>query len=69
MSKLVIRTTPTQGAIGYAKLNATTDAKSSALFVRKMALPPLGVNVTDKARKMWACMEDGPFISAGIQEN
>mgnify|MGYP000691833151 CR=1 FL=1 len=46
----VIRTTLTQGAIGYAKLNATTGYQIVGVIRQENGrFPPLGVNVTDKA--------------------
>lgn len=68
----VIRTTLTQGAIGYAKLNATTGYQIVGVIRQENGrFPPLGVNVTDKAtgKDVGLVAEDGFVYLSGIQEN
>lgn len=68
----VIRTTLTQGAIGYAKLNATTGYQIVGVIRQENGrFPPLGVNVTDQAtgKDVGLVAEDGFVYLSGIQEN
>ncbi|ADO46987.1 fimbria/pilus outer membrane usher protein [[Enterobacter] lignolyticus] len=68
----VIRTTLTQGAIGYAKLNATTGYQIIGVIRREDGrFPPLGVSVEDKAsgKETGLVAEDGFVYLSGIQEN
>ncbi|MEL2609822.1 FimD/PapC C-terminal domain-containing protein, partial [Escherichia coli] len=62
----------TQGAIGYAKLNATTGYQIVGVIRQENGrFPPLGVNVTDKAtgKDVGLVAEDGFVYLSGIQEN
>ncbi|WP_305146836.1 FimD/PapC C-terminal domain-containing protein, partial [Escherichia coli] len=66
------RTTLTQGAIGYAKLNATTGYQIVGVIRQENGrFPPLGVNVTDQAtgKDVGLVAEDGFVYLSGIQEN
>lgn len=60
------------GAIGYAKLNATTGYQIVGVIRQENGrFPPLGVNVTDKAtgKDVGLVAEDGFVYLSGIQEN
>ncbi|WP_410493104.1 fimbria/pilus outer membrane usher protein [Enterobacter sp. DTU_2021_1002640_1_SI_PRY_ASU_LCPMC_013] len=68
----VINTTLTEGAIGYAKLNATKGYQ--ILGVIRLAnghYPPLGVNVIDvgSGRNAGLVAEEGYVYLSGLQEN
>lgn len=68
----VIRTTLTEGAIGYAKLNASTGYQIVGVIrMENGHYPPLGVSVTDKAsgKDVGLVAEDGFVYLSGIQEN
>lgn len=68
----VIRTTLTQGAIGYAKLNATIGYQIVGVIrMENGRFPPLGVSVTDKTsgKDVGLVAEDGFVYLSGIQEN
>ncbi len=67
-----IRTTLTQGAIGYARLNATTGYQIVGVVrTPEGHFPPLGISVTDASsgREVGIIAEDGFVYLSGIQEN
>jgi outer membrane usher protein FimD/PapC len=68
----VIRTTLTQGAIGYARLNATTGYQIVGVIrLADGRFPPLGVSVEDSAsgKEVGLVAEEGFVYLSGIQEN
>ncbi|PXW47826.1 outer membrane usher protein FimD/PapC [Klebsiella oxytoca] len=68
----VIRTTLTEGAIGYMPLSATKGYQIIGVIrLENGQLPPLGVTVTDKAtgRDMGLVADDGFVYLSGVQEN
>ena len=68
----VIRTTLTEGAIGYMPLSATKGYQIIGVIrLEDGRYPPLGVTVTDKAtgRDIGLVADDGFVYLSGIQEN
>lgn len=68
----VIRTTLTEGAIGYMPLSATKGYQIIGVIrLENGHFPPLGVTVTDKAtgRDMGLVADDGFVYLSGVQEN
>lgn len=68
----VIRTTLTEGAIGYMPLSATKGYQIIGVIrLENGHIPPLGVTVTDKAtgRDMGLVADDGFVYLSGVQEN
>jgi len=68
----VIRTTLTEGAIGYSKLNATTGYQIVGIVRQDNGqYPPLGVSIVDKAsgKEVGLVAEEGFVYLSGIQEN
>ncbi|MCT6664339.1 fimbrial biogenesis outer membrane usher protein [Enterobacter mori] len=68
----VVNTTLTEGAIGYARLNATKGYQILAVIrLADGRSPPLGVNVIDIAsgRNVGLVAEDGYVYLSGLQEN
>ncbi|HCB1499525.1 TPA: fimbrial biogenesis outer membrane usher protein [Klebsiella michiganensis] len=68
----VIRTTLTEGAIGYMPLSATKGYQIIGVIrLENGQFPPLGVTVTDKAtgRDMGLVADDGFVYLSGVQEN
>jgi len=68
----VIRTTLTQGAIGYAKLNATTGYQIVGVVrMQDGHFPPLGVSAIDKTsgKEVGLVAEEGFVYLSGVQEN
>lgn len=68
----VIRTTLTEGAIGYMPLSATKGYQIIGVIrLENGRFPPLGVTVTDKAtgRDMGLVADDGFVYLSGVQEN
>lgn len=68
----VIRTTLTEGAIGYSKLNATTGYQIVGVIRQENGqFPPLGISIIDKAsgKEVGLVAEEGFAYLSGIQEN
>jgi len=68
----VISTTLTEGAIGYAKMNATKGYQIwGVIRLQDGKFPPLGVNVVDKTtgRDVGLVAEDGYVYLSGLQDN
>lgn len=68
----VIRTTLTEGAIGYSKLNATTGYQIVGIIRQENGqFPPLGVSIVDSAtgKEVGLVAEEGFVYLSGIQEN
>ncbi|MGK3632152.1 fimbria/pilus outer membrane usher protein [Enterobacter cloacae] len=68
----VIRTTLTEGAIGYSKLNATSGYQIVGIIRQENGqYPPLGVSVIDKAsgKEVGLVAEEGFVYLSGIQED
>lgn len=72
VSNSVIRTTLTEGAIGYMALDATKGYQIVGVIrLEDGHYPPLGVTVTDKesGRDMGLVADDGYIYLSGVQEN
>ena len=68
----VIRTTLTEGAIGYSKLNATSGYQIVGIIRQENGQnPPLGVSVIDSAsgKEVGLVAEEGFVYLSGIQED
>lgn len=68
----VIRTTMTEGAIGYSKLNATKGYQIVGIVQQENGhYPPLGISVVDKAsgREVGLIAEEGFVYLSGIQDD
>ncbi|HBH7068348.1 TPA: fimbrial biogenesis outer membrane usher protein [Enterobacter cloacae] len=68
----VIRTTLTEGAIGYSKLNATTGYQIVGIIRQENGqFPPLGVSIVDSdtGKEAGLVAEEGFAYLSGIQEN